>query len=50
MKALVLEDDFGITHCEQCGAEILSNDCGDMPDICPKCGAELDYSLYEREE
>ena len=47
--ALVIEDEHGMTRCENCGAELVCNDCGDMPSVCPSCGAELDYELYEPE-
>lgn len=43
MKKRVRTDDFGITHCE-CGSEIICNVFGDMPEVCPICGATLDYS------
>lgn len=23
-------DDYGVTYCEKCGAELLCNECGDM--------------------
>lgn len=42
----VTMDDQGVTHCGECGAEILCNECGDMPDFCPKCGKKLDYTIF----
>ena len=43
--SFVRMDDFGITYCEKCKAEILCNEFGDMPDTCPNCKRELDYAL-----
>lgn len=47
MTATVYETPFGECICGCCGGELESNDCGDMPDVCPHCGAELDYKEYE---
>lgn len=41
VKLIDAED--GILRCE-CGAEIVCNETGDMPERCPKCGAKLNYS------
>ena len=38
-KVTVRINDYGMTHCENCGAELLCNKCGDMPDRCSQCGA-----------
>lgn len=43
----VYETPFGEVLCGCCGAELECDDCGDMPEICPQCGAILDYSCYE---
>ena len=43
MVVKVIFQDDGTLTCEHCGGEILCNDCGDMPDICPCCGSELAY-------
>lgn len=40
-------DDYGMTHCENCGAELLCNECGDMPDCCPQCGAAINWKDIE---
>lgn len=40
----VYEDDFGLVHCGICGEELLCNENGDMPEKCPKCVTELDYT------
>ncbi len=42
----VREDDQGVTRCGACGAELLCNECGDMPDTCPHCGKNLGYNIY----
>lgn len=47
MTVEVFETQYGESICGRCGGELESNDCGDMPDICPHCGAELDYSEYK---
>lgn len=36
-------DDAGISYCS-CGEELVCNQFGDMPNICPACRAWLDYS------
>lgn len=46
--ARVVLDDVGMTHCEGCGAEIVCNDCGDMPERCPACNVKLSYVVFER--
>lgn len=48
--AQVYETPYGEVICERCGFSLESNDCGDMPDYCPKCGAKLDWSIYDVEE
>lgn len=40
-------DDYGVTYCEKCGAELLCNECGDMPEICPRCGRVIDWSTFK---
>ena len=45
-KAVVYEDRHGNTRCGACCAPLWCNDCGDMPESCPQCGAPLDYSGY----
>lgn len=39
-------DAYGVTYCEKCGAELLCNECGDMPDACPRCGRLIDWSAF----
>lgn len=39
-------DEYGLTHCEGCGSEILCDENGDMPYVCPNCGVFLDYSEF----
>ncbi len=39
--------DYGVTVCGNCGAELVCDDCGDMPDKCPDCGCDLDYSKID---
>ena len=45
-KAVVYEDRHGNTRCGMCHAPLWCDECGDMPESCPKCGAPLDYSIY----
>lgn len=45
----VFETVFGEVLCGRCGAELECNECGDMPEICPKCGAFLSYSIYKED-
>lgn len=50
----VCETVFGEVLCGRCGAELECDDCCDewpwpMPELCPECGAKLDYSYYEEE-
>lgn len=44
--ALAYTDDLGIVHCGECGAELLCNGTGDMPDVCPVCGRRLEYDFF----
>ena len=44
--ALAYTDDLGIVHCGECGAELLCNETGDMPDVCPECGRRLEYDSF----
>lgn len=37
----------GLLVCEFCGTGIFCNEYGDMPDVCPGCGCELDYKDIE---
>ena len=46
----VIYRDNGLLICDCCGAEILCNECGDMPERCPICGNELDYRDLEVKE
>lgn len=45
--AKVKIDDYGMTYCEKCGAEILCDEYGNMPEICPLCGELLDWSEFK---
>ena len=49
MLAKVKMDNYGVTHCDKCGAEILCNEWGDMPDVCQHCKERLDYSDFKQE-
>ena len=46
----VFETPYGEVLCGRCGYELECNDCGDMPDVCPECGAKLMYSYYDEIE
>lgn len=37
-------------HCENCGAELLCNECGDIPDRCPQCGIAINWKDIEEME
>ena len=45
----VYETPFGEVLCGRCGCELECDENGDMPDICPECGAELGYAYYEQD-
>lgn len=45
-RARAALDDYGVTYCEKCGAELLCNECGDMPDTCPHCGRLIDWGAF----
>lgn len=36
-------NDFGELLCGACGVTLTCDDFGDMPLVCPECGAELKY-------
>lgn len=40
-------DDLGIVHCEKCGAELICNDNGDMPEYCPQCCRQIDWASFD---
>ena len=44
--ALARMDDLGVARCGECGAELLCNGTGDMPDVCPGCGRRLEYDFF----
>ena len=44
--ALARMDDLGVARCGECGAELLCNGTGDMPDVCPACGRRLEYDFF----
>ena len=37
---------LGLACCGECGAELLCNEFGDMPDVCPVCHEGIDWSEY----
>lgn len=43
----VYETPFGEVICGRCGYEIECDDCGDMPEKCPDCGANLNYGIFD---
>ena len=36
--------DYGELFCENCGASLKCDQNGDLQELCPACGAKLDYS------
>lgn len=44
------EDEHGVVHCGSCGADLLCNDCGDMPEVCPACHEGVDWSAWKETE
>ena len=48
--ALARMDDLGVARCGECGAELLCNGTGDMPDVCPVCGRRLEYDFFREPE
>ena len=48
--ALTYMDDLGVARCGECGAELLCNETGDMPDVCPECGRRLEYDFFREPE
>ncbi|MDE7055430.1 MAG: hypothetical protein K2O84_11590, partial [Oscillospiraceae bacterium] len=44
--ALAYMDDLGVARCGECGAELLCSGTGDMPDVCPRCGRQLEYDFF----
>ena len=36
----------GIARCAKCRAEIKRDSTGSLPETCPGCGRDLDYSVY----
>ena len=43
-------EEYGVTMCGVCKAELLCDGCGDMPDVCPKCNVNVDWSDYGASE
>lgn len=43
----VYEDRYGNVRCSACCGPLFCNECGDMPETCPHCGAPLEYSIYD---
>lgn len=37
---------YGELFCENCGASLECDQNGDLPELCPVCGAKLDYSKF----
>lgn len=47
-KSTVKMTDDGITYCAKCKAELLCDKYGQMPNYCPECGRELDWTEFIR--
>lgn len=37
----------GIIHCTRCDTDLLCDENGEMPTVCPRCGAHIDYSYAD---
>lgn len=48
-KAVVYEDRHGNTRCGVCYEPLFCNECGDVPEACPNCGAPLVYSSFNED-
>lgn len=42
----VYEDGQGVARCGACSRELACNKSGDIPEVCPRCKAALDWSFY----
>lgn len=40
----------GVTKCGCCGADLVCDEYGDMPDLCPACHEGVDWSVCNGEE
>ena len=40
-------DNLGVVHCNRCGAELICDDCGDMPESCPQCRRTINWSTFD---
>lgn len=38
-----MENEVGMICCGACGAELICDACGDMPDVCPVCHEGIDW-------
>lgn len=47
-KSIVKLTDDGLVYCEKCREMLFCNEFGDMPDVCPKCGRDLDWNEFIR--
>ena len=43
ISAMLPRESYGALYCKKCDADISCNECGDMPNQCPQCGAPLIY-------
>ena len=46
-ESWAVTDNLGVVHCEHCGAELICDDCGDMPESCPKCRRTINWSTFD---
>lgn len=46
--AIVYEDYAGIVRCNGCHAELLCDENGDVPNVCPTCKEPLNWSMFDK--
>ena len=44
VRIFPVENEVGVICCGACGAELICDTCGDMPDVCRVCHEGIDWS------